>query len=104
MRKIRKGDQVIVTSGKDKGAKAQVKLVSGNKVLLEGINIVKKHTKPNPQKGIEGGIVSKAMPVDISNVAILNSATQKADKIGIRFLEDGKKVRFLKSNSELLDV
>ncbi len=104
MKKIHKGDRVIVISGKDKGAKAQVQWVLGDKILLDGVNIVKKHEKPNPQKGIEGGIVSKSMPISISNVAVLNPVSQKADKVGIKALEDGKKVRFFKSNNELLDI
>jgi len=105
MKKIKKGDQVIVLAGKDKGAKGVVKEISNNgKALIEGVNLAKKHVKPNPQKGIEGGIVSLALPLDISNIALLNPATQKADRVGIKTLEDGKKVRFFKSNGELLDV
>ena len=105
MKKIKKGDQIIVLAGKDKGAKGMVKEINQHgKALIDGVNLAKKHVKPNPQKGIEGGIVSLALPIDISNIALLNPATQKADRVGIKTLEDGKKVRFFKSNGELLDV
>ncbi|MDF1689756.1 MAG: 50S ribosomal protein L24 [Cycloclasticus sp.] len=105
MNKIKKGDEVIVLTGKDKGKKGLVlSVVSADKVLVEGVNSVKKHQKPNPNKGIEGGIVEKQMPVNVSNVAIYNSQTQKADRVGFKVLEDGKKVRFFKSNNEVLDA
>ena len=105
MNKIKKGDEVIVLTGKDKGKRGQVlSVVSTDKVLVEGINSVKKHQKPNPNKGVEGGIVEKQMPVNISNVAIYNAQTNKADRVGFRVLEDGKKVRFFKSNNEVLDA
>lgn len=105
MNKIKKGDEVIVLTGKDKGKKGQVlSVISADKVLVEGVNSVKKHQKPNPNKGIEGGIVEKQMPVNVSNVAIYNSQTQKADRVGFKVLEDGKKVRFFKSNNEVLDA
>ena len=99
--KIKTGDEVLVIAGKDKGVKGTVIAVleDANKVIVEGVNVVKKHVRPNPMKGVQGGIVDKTMPVDISNVAIYNSETKKADRVGFRF-EDGKKVRFFKSNNE----
>ena len=103
MNKIRKGDEVIVLAGKDKGKRgAVVRCVDAERVLVEGVNRVKKHAKPNPVKGQVGGIVEKEMPIHVSNVAVFNSATQKADRVGFKMLEDGKKVRFFKSNGELL--
>jgi len=105
MNKIKKGDEVIVLTGKDNGKTGVVlSVVSADKVLIEGINTVKKHQKPNPNKGIEGGITEKQMPINVSNVAIYNPQTKKADRIGFRVLEDGKKVRFFKSNNEVLDA
>jgi large subunit ribosomal protein L24 len=105
MNKIKKGDEVIVLTGKDKGKRGLIlSIVSSDKVLVEGINTVKKHLKPNPNKGIEGGIIEKQMPINISNVAIYNAQTKKADRIGFRVLDDGKKVRFFKSNNEVLDA
>lgn len=104
MRKIRKGDEVIVITGKDKGKIAQVQQVvaEGAKIIVEGINVVKKHTRPNPMKGIQGGIIPKTMPIDISNVAIYNSETKKADRIGFKVEEDGTKVRIFKSNGKVV--
>lgn len=103
MNKIRKGDEVVVLAGKDKGKRGTVlRLVDAERVVVEGVNRVKKHTRPNPVKGLVGGIVEKEMPVHVSNVAVFNSATQKADRVGFKLLEDGKKVRFFKSNGELL--
>jgi large subunit ribosomal protein L24 len=105
MNKIKKGDEVIVLTGKDKDKQGVVlSVVSTEKVLVEGVNTVKKHQKPNPNKGIEGGIVEKQMPINISNVAIYNPQTKKADRVGFKLLEDGKKVRFFKSNNEVLDA
>ncbi len=105
MNKIKKGDDVLVLTGKDKGKQGVVsQLVGNDKVLVAGVNQVKKHQKPNPQKGIEGGIVEKAMPIHISNVALYNQATKKADKVGFKTLDDGTKVRFFKSNNEIVDV
>ena len=106
MRKIRKGDEVIVIAGKDKGKRGQVLriLPESDKVLVEAINRVKKHMKPNPQSGVQGGIVDKEMPLQLSNVAIYNPATKKADRVGFKTLEDGRKVRFFKSNNEVLDA
>lgn len=99
MNKIRKGDQVIVIAGKDKGKKGVVlSRVDDQHLVVEGVNIVKKHTKPNPMKGQQGGIVDKTMPIDQSNVAILNPTTQKADRVGIVVAEDGSKQRVYKSD------
>lgn len=104
MDKIRKGDEVIVLVGKDKGKRGTVlRRVDDQHVLVEGVNRVKKHTKPNPVRGEVGGIIEKEMPIDVSNVALFNSATKKGDRIGFRELEDGRKVRFFKSNGELVD-
>jgi large subunit ribosomal protein L24 len=100
MRKIITGDEVIVVAGKDKGKRGQVqRLVDESRILVSGINIIKKHQKPNPQAGVAGGIVEKEAPIQISNVAIFNSSTNKADRVGIK-VEDGKKTRIFKSNGE----
>ena len=105
MRKIRKGDQVIVITGRDKGKRGTVITIpSERKLVVEGVNIARKHQKPAPVKGISGGIVEKAMPIEISNVALFNPATNKADRVGFRLLADGRKVRFFKSNNEVVDV
>jgi large subunit ribosomal protein L24 len=105
MNKIRKGDDVVVITGKDKGRRGAVlNVLDSGHLLVDGINKVKKHMKPNPVKGVAGGIVEKVMPIDISNVALFNPATQKADRVGIKVLEDGRKVRFFKSNGEVLDA
>ena len=101
MNKILKGDEIIVIAGRDKGKRGKVSLRSSDShVLVEGINLVKKHTKPNPMKGTTGGIVQKSMPIHQSNVAIFNAATGKADRVGIKLLADGKKVRVFKSSGE----
>ncbi len=105
MRKIRKGDDVVVVTGKDKGKRGTVlSVVDCERLLVEGINRVKKHQKPNPMKGLAGGIVEIEMPIQVSNIALFNPATQKADRVGIKELEDGRKVRFFKSNGEVLDA
>ena len=104
MSKIRKGDDVIVIAGKDKGKRGTVLEVMSDRVLVENVNMVKKHTKANPAAGEAGGIVDKEMPLDISNVALFNPATNKADRVGFRMLDDGRKVRFFKSNNEIVDV
>ena len=103
MRKITKGDQVIVIAGKNKGTIAQVQQVvaDGAKVIVEGVNVVKKHVRPNPNKGLQGGIIDKTMPVDISNVAIYNSETKKADRVGFK-VEGDKKLRVFKSNGKVV--
>jgi large subunit ribosomal protein L24 len=104
MKKIRKGDEVIVIAGRDKGRRGTVIAVSGDKVTVESVNIVKRHTRPNPQRGVQGGIVSKEAPLDISNVMLWNPVTKKGDRVGIRTLADGRKVRFFKSNNEVVDA
>ena len=101
MNKIRKGDEVIVIAGRDKGRRGKVAArVDAEHLSVEGINVVKKHVKPNPMKGTTGGIVSKVMPIHQSNVAIYNASTAKADRVGIKLLADGKKVRVFKSSGE----
>jgi len=105
MQRLRKGDDVIVISGRDKGRTGSVLNVhEDGQVLVEGINIVKKHQKPNPNAGVPGGIIEKEMPLDASNVMLVNPATGKGDRIGFKTLEDGRKVRFFKSNKEVVDV
>ena len=105
MEKIRKGDDVVVTTGKDKGKRGTVlRRVDAEHVVVEGVNRAKKHVKPNPIKGVAGGIVDKDMPIHISNVALFNPATKKADRVGFRVLEDGRKVRVFKSNGELVNA
>jgi len=101
MNKIRKGDQVIVLTGRDKGKRGTVSLrVDDDRIVVDGVNIVKKHVKPNPMKGTTGGVVDKTMPIHQSNVAIFNPATAKADRVGVKILADGKKVRVYKSSGE----
>jgi large subunit ribosomal protein L24 len=105
MEKIRKGDEVVVISGKDKGKRGTVLVrVDADHVVVEGVNRAKKHVKPNPMKGVAGGIVDKDMPIDISNVALFNHATKKADRVGFKVLEDGRKVRVFKSSGELVSA
>ena len=104
MQKIRKGDDVIVLTGKDKGKRGAVLRVLDGKLIVEGVNVVKKHQKPNPVKGVQGGVVEKTMPIDVSNVALFNPATQKADRVGFKLLEDGRKVRVFKSNGEQVNA
>jgi len=103
MEKIRKGDEVVVIAGKDKGKRGAVlRRSDAEHVVVEGVNRVKKHAKPNPVKGVVGGIIEKEMPLHISNVSLYNPATKKADRVGFKVLEDGTKVRFFKSNGEVL--
>jgi len=105
MLKIKRNDDVMVTVGRDKGKRGKVvKVLENGRLIVSGVNIVKKHTKPNPQAGVTGGIVEKEAAIESSNVAIFNPATEKADRVGFRLLEDGKKVRFFKSNNELIDA
>jgi len=104
MQRIKKGDEVIVTAGKDKGRRGSVSAMLGDRVMVDGINTVKKHVKPNPMAGVEGGIIEKEMSIHISNVMIFNPATNKGDRVGIKTLDGGKKVRFFKSNNEVIDV
>lgn len=101
MNKIRKGDQVVVTTGRDKGKRGAVTLrVDEQYVVVEGVNVVKKHVKPNPMKGTTGGVIDKTMPIHQSNVAIWNGAAGKADRVGIKLLEGGRKVRVYKSSGD----
>ncbi|MDP2694258.1 MAG: 50S ribosomal protein L24 [Gallionella sp.] len=104
MRKIKKNDDVIVIAGKDKGNRGNVLQVLGDHLLVGGINRVKKHQKPNPTKGMTGGIVEKEAPIHVSNVAIYNTAAKKGDRVGIKTLEDGRKVRVFKSSGEMIDA
>lgn len=104
MRKIKRGDEVIVITGRDKGKRGQVvRVLADNRLVVEGVNVVKKHVKPQPMTGQPGGILEKEMPLQVSNVAYYNKATERADRIGFRVLEDGRKVRFTKSNGEVVD-
>jgi large subunit ribosomal protein L24 len=103
MRKIKKGDSVVVIAGRDKGKRGEVtRIVDAGHVIVAGINQVKKHQRPNPMKGEQGGIVSMDAPIDVSNVALWNPVTKKADRVGFKVMADGRKVRFYKSNGELL--
>ncbi len=106
MKRLRKGDEVIVLAGKDKGKRGVVLRVfeDRDKIIVENVNMVKRHTKGNPAQGAPGGIIEKEMPIDNSNIAIWNPVTDKPDRIGFRFLEDGRKVRFFKSNNEVVDI
>ena len=105
MNKFRKGDEVIVIAGKDRGKRGAVlNILPDGKALVNDVNVVKRHTRPNPNKNQVGGIVSKEAPLQVSNLAHYNPMTQKADRVGFRFLEDGKKVRYFKSNGEVVDT
>jgi large subunit ribosomal protein L24 len=104
MNKIRKGDEVVVLAGKDKGKRGSVLRVLEGQVVVEGVNRVRRAVKPNPMKGTTGGFQDKDMPVDISNVALFNHIAGKGDRVGIKTLEDGRKVRFFKSNGEVVDA
>ena len=103
MNRIKKGDEVIVIAGKDKGRRGTVIKLEDDRVLVEGINLVKKHQKGNPQAGQQGGTVEKEMTIHVSNIMLFNSITNKGDRVGIKKLEDGRKVRYFKSNEEVLD-
>ncbi|HIE77237.1 MAG TPA: 50S ribosomal protein L24 [Candidatus Thioglobus sp.] len=100
MQKIKQNDEVIIIAGKDKGSIGTITKVSSSKVVVEGLNLAKKHVRPNPNAGVAGGIVSTEMPIAISNIAIYNSATKKADRVGIRTDKEGNRERFFKSNGE----
>jgi large subunit ribosomal protein L24 len=105
MQKIRKGDNVIVLTGKDRGKRGTVlRLVGTDRVVVEGANRVRKHQRPNPMKGITGGIIEKEMPLHVSNVGLYNPATSKGDRVGVKALEDGRRVRYFKSNGEVVDA
>ena len=105
MRKIKKGDDVVVITGKDKGKRGPIlRVVDAEHVVVEGVNVMKKHQRPNPMKGETGGIVDKEMALHVSNVAIYNPATKKGDRVGIKVLDDGRRVRVFKSNGEMIDA
>lgn len=105
MRRIRKGDEVVVICGKDKGRRGNViRFVDDVKVVVENVNVIKRHTRPNPMRGAQGGIVEKEAPIDISNVMLWNPLAGKGDRVGFRILEDGRKVRVFKSNGEVVDI
>ena len=105
MERIKKGDEVVVISGRDKGKRGTVlRRIDEEHYVVEGVNRVKKHQRPNPMKGLTGGIVDKDMPIHISNIALFNPATQKGDRVGFKLLDDGRKVRIFKSNGEQVDA
>lgn len=104
MRKIRKGDEVIVNTGKDKGRRGNVLRVLDDRIVVEGINMIKKHVRPNPNAGVAGGIVEQEAPLHVSNVQLYNPAEKKGDRVGIKTLEDGRKVRIFRSTGEVVDV
>ena len=104
MRRIRQGDEVIVIAGKDKGRRGSVVRIEDDRVVVEGINLVKRHTRPNPQRNQPGGIIEKEAPLHASNVMLYNPVSQKGDRVGFRILDDGRKVRYFKSNHEVVDV
>lgn len=105
MHKIRKDDDVIVVAGKDKGKRGNViRVLPNDQLLVENVNVVKRHTKPNPNRGVSGGIVEKEAPIHVSNVALYNPVAKKADRVGIKTMEDGRKVRYFKSTNEVVDT
>lgn len=104
MQKLKQGDEVIVLIGKDKSKRGRISKLLKEKAWVEGINQVKKHQKPNPNAGVQGGIIEKEMPIHLSNIALYNTTTKKADKVGFKILKNGKKVRYFKSNNEVIDA
>jgi large subunit ribosomal protein L24 len=104
MNRIRKGDQVVVIAGSDKGKKGEVVRVAGDKVVVQNVNIIKRHTKPNPQANVAGGIIEREAPIHISNVMLFNQASGKGERIGFKVLEDGRKVRVFRSSGEAIDA
>lgn len=105
MKKIKKGDEVYILAGRDKGKRGNVlRVLENDRVIVEGVHIVKRHTKPNPQAGAPGGIIEKEASIHASNVALYDPVTQKPDRVGIKTLEDDRKVRFFKSNNEVVDI
>ena len=105
MNRIKKGDEIIVIAGKDKGRRGTVlRVLENGKMLIENVNVVRKHQKPNPNAGTQGGIIEKEMPLHPSNVMLFNPITNKGDRVGIKTLEDGRRVRFFKSNNEVVDI
>jgi large subunit ribosomal protein L24 len=104
MKKIRKGDTVVLIAGRDKGRRgAVIEVLADDRVRVEGLNMSKKHHRPNPQMGVQGGIIEREAPLHVSNVLVVNPATQKGDRVGFKSLEDGRKVRVFKSNKEMVD-
>jgi len=104
MKNIRKGDEVIVITGKDKGRRGTVLRVDGDRIVVENVNVVKKHQKPNPAKNVPGGIIEREMPLHLSNVMLFNPVSQKGDRVGVKELEDGRRVRIFRSNNEVVDI
>ncbi|TDJ62310.1 MAG: 50S ribosomal protein L24 [Proteobacteria bacterium] len=105
MKKIKKGDEIYVVAGRDKGKRGAVlRVLTNGRVIVEGVQLVKRHTKPNPQAGVPGGIIEKEASIHISNVALYNPVTNKPDRVGIKLLKDNRKVRFFKSNDEVVDI
>ena len=105
MKKLRKGDEVVVTTGRDKGRRGTIiKVLESDKVLVENVNMVKRHTRPNPARNTQGGIVEKEAPLHVSNVLLWNPVAKKGDRVGIRTLSDGRRVRYFKSNDEVVDA
>ena len=105
MRRIRKGDDVVVIAGKDKGKRGSVlNVMPDGRLVVSDVNMVKRHTKPNPNRGVPGGIIEKEMPIDPSNIMLFNPQTSKGDRVGFKILEDGRKVRYFKSTDEVLDI
>lgn len=105
MHKIRKGDEVIVLTGRDRGKVGEVlQVMPDGRALVNDVNLVKRHTKPNPMKGVQGGIIEKESPIQLSNLALYNPTTKQGDRVGFKFLEDGRKVRIFKSNQEVVDI
>ena len=105
MRKLRKGDEVVVITGRDKGRRGTIiRVLAGDKVLVENVNMVKRHTRPNPARNTQGGIVEKEAPLHVSNVLLWNPVAKKGDRVGIRTLTDGRRVRYFKSNDEVVDA
>ena len=104
MNKIKKGDEVVVTTGKDKGRRGTVLRVDGDRILVENVNVAKKHQKPNPAKNVGGGIIEKEMSLHISNVMLFNPSAKKGDRVGVKVLEDGRRVRIFRSNNEVVDI
>ena len=104
MQRIKKNDEVIVIAGRDKGRRGNVIRIDGDRVYVENVNVAKKHQKPNPAKGVQAGIIEKEMPLHISNVMLFNPVAKKGDRVGVKTLEDGRRVRVFKSNKEVVDV
>lgn len=105
MKKIRKGDKVVVLAGRDKGKQGTVlRVFDDSRVLVDNVNVIKRHTKPNPNKGVTGGIIDREAPIHVSNVALVNPGTGKGERVGVRFMQDGSKVRYYRKSGEVADV